>query len=187
MGYVHSDLRPSNAVWLPNSSRWTLAGLGNVIRKGANVPLATRTAASGFAFVAPEALSALLQGTPSVPASPLHDAWALGVLVFQVLTGRTLIEACGGADEVRPLHWHRCSLLCSRRLRSAGTRPPCSNHSYTRGCSLFDVVTTCIIHDIDDSATNPLKELHTATTTTTTRFKCCTRISLDQHGCPVHT
>jgi hypothetical protein len=43
----------------------------------------------------------MLQGAPSVPVSLLHDAWALGVLVFEMLTGGPLIEKCGGRDEVR--------------------------------------------------------------------------------------
>lgn len=102
LGYVHSDLRPSAVMWVPSKTRWTILGLGNVARKGSDTPLAIRTNGTGIAYAAPEALTAVQRGALNVPATPSYDAWAFGVLVFELLTGRSLIEMSGGRDEVTP-------------------------------------------------------------------------------------
>ena len=98
---MHSALRPSSVLWLPSEQRWTLAGLRHVVRPGAETSLATRTATAAVAYAAPEALAAVKGGAESVAASVAHDAWAMGVLVFELLTEKSLFEVCGGREEVR--------------------------------------------------------------------------------------
>lgn len=100
LGYVHSDLRSSSVVFLPRVVRWTLTSLGCAARKGADAPLATRVTPTGVAYAAPEAVMALQTGAQAVPASPAHDAWALGVLVFEAMTGQSVMQLVGSRDEV---------------------------------------------------------------------------------------
>ena len=88
-------------MWLTAAQRWTLGGLGHVVRPGAETPLATRTATAGVAYASPEALEALRGGAESVAGTAAHDAWALGVLLFEFLTGQSLFGLCGGREEVR--------------------------------------------------------------------------------------
>ena len=35
-GWVHRDLKPGNAIWLPSSNSWTLIDFGSAARTGAH-------------------------------------------------------------------------------------------------------------------------------------------------------
>ena len=37
-GWVHGDLKPANAIWLPSSNSWTLIDFGSAARTGAPPP-----------------------------------------------------------------------------------------------------------------------------------------------------
>lgn len=37
-GWVHGDLKPANAIWLPSSNSWTLIDFGSAARVGARTP-----------------------------------------------------------------------------------------------------------------------------------------------------
>ena len=45
-GWVHRDLKPGNAIWLPSSNSWTLIDFGSAARTGALPPHAFRAAPS---------------------------------------------------------------------------------------------------------------------------------------------
>jgi serine/threonine protein kinase len=99
-GYVHRDLKPSNVVWLPREGRWVLIDFGMTTKIG-------KKAVIGFTpnYAAPEVLKASLEGKKIMTADSAVDAWALGVIAFELLTGT---QAFYSTSQVRPC---RCSLL----------------------------------------------------------------------------
>ena len=81
-GYVHRDLKPANVMWLPRQNCWTVIDFGCAARIGAQAPLNFT-----LTYAAPEVVHALVAGERVIHASPALDAWALGVMAFELLTG----------------------------------------------------------------------------------------------------
>ena len=81
-GYVHRDLKPANVMWLPRQNRWTVIDFGCVARSGRQAPLSFT-----LAYAAPEVVEAFSVGMRHMEAQPALDAWALGVMAFELLTG----------------------------------------------------------------------------------------------------
>ena len=81
-GHVHRDLKPANIMWLPRQNRWTLIDFGCVARNGSQAPLSFT-----LAYAAPEVVAAYQRQEQSIEASTSQDAWSLGVLAFELLTG----------------------------------------------------------------------------------------------------
>ena len=81
-GYVHRDLKPANVMWLPRQNRWTVIDFGCVARIGQTAPLSFT-----LAYAAPEVVAAYQRQEVRVQCSPALDAWSLGVLAFELLTG----------------------------------------------------------------------------------------------------
>ena len=81
-GWVHRDLKPGNIMFWPRTGAWTLIDFGLAARVG-------ETARVGFtlAYAAPETVTAHAAGHSSVIADTATDAWALGVMAFELLTG----------------------------------------------------------------------------------------------------
>ena len=82
-GWVHRDLKPGNIMFLPRTGSWMLIDFGLAARTG-------ETARLGFtlAYAAPEVVLAADMGSKSVTADSAVDSWALGVMAFELLTGR---------------------------------------------------------------------------------------------------
>lgn len=82
-GYVHRDLKPSNIMWQPRTATWVLIDFGLSSKIGRRAPV-------GFtpSYAPPEVLSAQMKGRKAMSASPALDAWSLGVIAFELLTGR---------------------------------------------------------------------------------------------------
>jgi len=82
-GFVHRDVKPHNILFDHERARLADFGLARSDRDSELTALtATGTTAGTLAYLAPE----LLRGDPATPAS---DVYALGVVAFQGLTGRS--------------------------------------------------------------------------------------------------
>ena len=81
-GCVHRDLKPANVMWLPRANRWTLIDFGCVARVGQQAPLQFTVA-----YAAPEIIRSFFMQQCVVEATPALDAWSLGVMAFELLTG----------------------------------------------------------------------------------------------------
>ena len=95
-GYVHRDIKPGNIMWLPRTKRWTLIDFGCAARTGSR----TRTGFSLY-YAAPEALMAYMRGKTQSVATEALDAWSLGVLAIELLTGKTVFDRLRPREEVR--------------------------------------------------------------------------------------
>ena len=80
-GLVHGLLRPSSVLWLPRRHAWTLVTYTCVSRIGmcSNI--------NGTVECAPQEFAAAVATGATVLADPAHDAWALGLLAYQLLAG----------------------------------------------------------------------------------------------------
>eukprot|EP00892_Ulva_mutabilis_P004414 jgi/Ulvmu1/2344/UM013_0192.1 len=94
-GYAHRDLKPGNVMWLPREEQWTLIDFGFAAPLGSTAPM-------GFtlSYAAPEIIAAWLNQDTHIVATPAADAWALGVMVFELLTGRPAFDSVAHDREV---------------------------------------------------------------------------------------
>ena len=81
-GYVHRDLKPANVMFLPRQNRWTIIDFGCVACNGHSAPVSFT-----LAYAAPEVVAAYQRQERSMQCTAALDAWSLGVLAFELLTG----------------------------------------------------------------------------------------------------
>jgi serine/threonine protein kinase len=81
-GFVHRDLKPANVMWLPRENRWTVIDFGCAALIGAPAPISFT-----LAYAAPEVVHAFEMGLKTIESTPALDAWSLGVMAFELLTG----------------------------------------------------------------------------------------------------
>ena len=97
-GYVHRDLKPANVMWLPRENRWTVIDFGCVARAGEVAPLNFTVA-----YAAPEVVRAFFLQRHYIESTPALDAWSLGVMAFELLTGAPAFNhLADGRARVRP-------------------------------------------------------------------------------------
>lgn len=94
-GYVHRDLKPANVMWLPRANRWTVIDFGCVAPV-----MSQRKAALSVRYAAPEAVGAHRGGRCMVVDESL-DAWSLGVLAYELLTGAAWTGMLESTDKVQ--------------------------------------------------------------------------------------
>ena len=88
-GYVHRDLKPGKILFRKVASAWFLIGFDHVAKSGKMAPLAMST----VKYAAPETILAEECSVRDVPVHPAVDAWALGVIAFEVLVGKRAFAA----------------------------------------------------------------------------------------------
>ncbi len=97
-GIIHRDLRPSN-ILLTSDGQAKIAGFGAAwLLDGAMASIPSGAVSSGLpaaiAYRAPEQLRAV----PAGSADPRSDIWSLGVLLYQMVTGRHPFPSSGESD-----------------------------------------------------------------------------------------
>ena len=82
-GYAHRDLKPGNIMWQPRTYTWVLIDFGLAAALDGD-------AAVGFTptYAAPEMVIAHLGGQRVIKADAAVDAWAMGVIAFELLVQR---------------------------------------------------------------------------------------------------
>ena len=108
-GYVHRDIKPENMMFLQRENRWTVIDFGCAARIGEVAGLAYT-----LVYAAPEVAAAAEAGARSVVVTPAMDAWALGVVAFELLTRQSAFQQLlEGRDSVRSFscaggYWRTC-------------------------------------------------------------------------------
>ena len=82
-GFAHRDLKPGNIMMLPHRMCWVLIDFGISAPIGKDVPLQFT-----LHYAAPETAAEFCAGTWTVTATAEVDAWALGVIAYEVLLGK---------------------------------------------------------------------------------------------------
>ena len=96
-GYVHRDIKPENVMFLPRENRWTVIDFGCAACSWTTAQLAYT-----LVYAPPEVAQAVSAGAKTVQVTPAMDAWALGVVAFELLTGQSAFRlVIEGRDSVR--------------------------------------------------------------------------------------
>ena len=92
-GYVHGALKPEHIIHLREQNRWTLVDFDRAVAFGSTLaPSAVEM------YTAPEAV-ADSEGAPGITAKPSLDAWALGVVAFELLTDQSAFDCSKATEE----------------------------------------------------------------------------------------
>eukprot|EP00892_Ulva_mutabilis_P001194 jgi/Ulvmu1/11075/UM007_0257.1 len=82
-GWVHRDLKPTNAVFLAQQARWALVDFGCAARRGDTADISF-----SLYYAPPEVIRAFKAGEDQIVAEESADVWALGVIAWELFTKR---------------------------------------------------------------------------------------------------
>lgn len=103
-GYVHMDLKPANVILLPRDNKWTVIDFGCTTKIGAHAPLAF-----SVTYCPPEVMKEAAANTKTLLVSPAVDVWALGVMAFELLTGKPAFRiVTDGIEKVGIILYSNC-------------------------------------------------------------------------------
>lgn len=96
-GFVHGAVKPAHIVLHRAQNRWALVDFDRAAAAGAVKPPDPM-----LPYAPPEAVVAAVSGQHGVFVDPAQDAWALGVVTFELLTGReAFYDNAYGEQQVR--------------------------------------------------------------------------------------
>ena len=95
-GYVHRDIKPGNIMLLPRKNSWTVIDFGCSAATGEDAPLFFTVQ-----YSPPEVIEAWKAKKKTIVATEAIDAWALGVVAFELLTGGSAFSLYNNREEVR--------------------------------------------------------------------------------------
>lgn len=93
-GLVHRDLKPANIMNLTRENCWTIIDFGCVATIGDAAPTAF-----SIGYAAPEVIQAYRDGRKIIARESI-DAWSLGVIAYELLTGEPAVDMFRGPDKV---------------------------------------------------------------------------------------
>src|SRR6266498_3776522 len=137
-GIIHRDLKPENALLTPTGVV-KLMDFGLARHMDATRKTKTGTLMGTFAFMAPE----LFQGEPP---SPQSDLYALGLILYELLTGNS------------PFETENLAILISQHLNKAATLPKAVVSSLPEGLNEL------ILHMLDKKPKNRPSSAHAVET-----------------------
>eukprot|EP00892_Ulva_mutabilis_P002162 jgi/Ulvmu1/11947/UM082_0026.1 len=123
--FVHREVKPAHIMLLPRENRWTLIDFSCAAATGAAVAPPTMRQ-----YAAPETVAA--GEATTIAADPAHDAWGLGMVAFELLTGEPALSV-DPADTAlvkeqlagtAPLPWEAGRITAEARRRLGVFRKP---------------------------------------------------------------
>lgn len=125
-GYVHCALNPAKVILMAATRRWAVVGFSRAAPAGTVTPLNFT-----LAYAAPEAVRAFVRGHRHITADEALDAWALGVMAYEVLTGSLAFNiVTGGQAKVCCVLRAACCRIINLsssdggQAAAGGARPP---------------------------------------------------------------
>lgn len=95
-GFAHRDLKPGNIMWQTRTYTWVLIDFGLAARIGQKARFGGTPT-----FSPPETAREWKRGADMTLADPKVDAWALGVIAFELLLNKSAFGQFLSVEEVR--------------------------------------------------------------------------------------
>lgn len=113
-------------MFLPRKNSWTIIDFECTVRSGVRAPLYFTVL-----YSAPEIVDAYAANQKTIFATEALDAWAMGVVAFELVTGSSAFSALGSREQVRAyIHLYSMHTSCARSSAVVHGRQPFS-------CSTF--------------------------------------------------